>query len=119
MLMLHMPQFLSLFQTIRLLRVKGEYRCGGGGQYSLNLILWCQAYLVSLAISIGNEKMYVFSHYTVRPNKILHFSKVPHINISKYFQKISIDVGSYGSLLSNDTKEIDDIVCLSEQEPHL
>ena len=32
---------------------------------------------------------------------------------------MSIHVGSYGSLLSNDTKTFEDIVCLSEQEPHL
>ena len=41
------------------------------------------------------------------------------MNISKYFQEMFIHVDSYGSLLSNDTKEFDDIVCLSEQEPHL
>ena len=57
--------------------------------------------------------------YTVRPPKSLHFLKVPHINISKYIQDIFIHVGSYGSLLSNDTKISDDIVCLSEQEPRL
>ena len=56
---------------------------------------------------------------TVRLKKGLHFSKVPHINISKYFQEISIHVGSYMYLLSNDTKKSDDIACLSEQEPRL
>ena len=57
---------------------------------------------------------------TVHINKKVYtFKKSPHINISKYFQEISIHVGSYGSLLSNDTKKFDDIVCLSEQEPHL
>ena len=30
-----------------------------------------------------------------------------------------IHVGSYGRLLSNDTNKSDNIVCLSEQEPHL
>ena len=53
---------------------------------------------------------------TVRLNKKVYtFSKSPHINISKYFQEIFI----HGSLLSNDTKNSDDIVCLSEQEPRL
>ena len=36
--------------------------------------------------------------------KFTHFQKSPHINISKYFQEIFIHVGSYRSLLSNDTK---------------
>ena len=57
---------------------------------------------------------------TVRINKKFYtFQKSPHINISTYFQEISIHVGTYGSLLSNNTKQFDDIVCLSEQEPHL
>ena len=37
--------------------------------------------------------------------KSLHFFKVPHINIAKYFQEIFIHVGSYGSLLSNDSNK--------------
>ena len=49
--------------------------------------------------------------------KVYTFQNSPHIHISKYFQEILIHVGSYGSLLSNDTKKSDDIVCLSEQEP--
>ena len=61
--------------------------------------------------------------YTVRiKKKVYTFQKSPHINISTYFQEIVIHVGSYivyMSLLSNDTKKADDIVCLSEQEPHL
>ena len=64
--------------------------------------------------------MYSFV-YTVRLKKSLHFSKVPPY---KYFNIFSGNfhtshVGSYRSLLSNDTKKSDDIVCLSEQEPHL
>ena len=51
--------------------------------------------------------------------KVYTFQKSPHINISTYFQEIFIHVGSYMSLLSYDTKKSYDIVCLSEQEPHL
>ena len=53
--------------------------------------------------------------------KSLHFSKVPHINISKYIQEISIHVGSYIMDLFYQMipTKLMDIVCLSEQEPHL
>ena len=57
--------------------------------------------------------------YSASQKKVYTFQKSPHINISKYFQEICIRVGIYRSLLSNDTKTSDDVVCLSEQEPHL
>ena len=50
--------------------------------------------------------------YSAYQKKSLHFLKVPPY---KYFQEIFIHVGSYGSLLSNDTNKSDDIVCLSER----
>ena len=55
---------------------------------------------------------------TVRINKKVYtFQKSPPYKYFKYIQEISIHVGSYGSLLSNDTQKFDDIVCLSEQGP--
>ena len=57
--------------------------------------------------------------YSVYQKKVYTFQKSPHINISTYFQEIFIHVGSYMSLLSNDTEKSDNILCLSEQEPHL
>ena len=56
--------------------------------------------------------------YTVRIKKSLHFSKVPPYTYFNIFSGNFIHVGSYMSLLSNDTKKSDDIVCLGEQEPH-
>ena len=48
----------------------------------------------------------VTTEYTVRlKKKSLHFSKFPHINISKYFQEMFIHVGSYGSPLSYYTEK--------------
>ena len=55
--------------------------------------------------------------YTVRQKKV-HFSKFPHMNISKYFQEIVIRVRIAMGLFY-DTKNSDNIVCLSEQEPCL
>ena len=47
-----------------------------------------------------------YLHYSAYQQKVYTFQKSPHINILKYFQEHSIHVGSYGSLLSNDTKNI-------------
>ena len=73
-------------------------------------------------VLISNPCNYFFlrrEHLQCVSKKVYAIQKSPHINISKYFQELFIHVGSYTSLLSNDTKKSDDIVCLSKQEPHL
>ena len=45
---------------------------------------------------IDRENLYIYSAYQ---NKFTLFKSPPHINILKYFQEISIHVGSYRCLL--------------------
>ena len=69
--------------------------------------------------SLSSHAYYRLYIHSASQKKVYTVPKCPHINISIYFQDISIHVGSYRALLSNDTNKSDDIVCLSEQKPHL
>ena len=78
-----------------------------------------RGYLVVVKGSTRQLLGLLFAFYCASQKKVYAFQKCTLVNISKYFQEIFIHVGSYGSLLSNDTNISDNILCLSEQEPHL